>query len=118
MTPRYEQCTIFRISEDSITGEQTLTSVRVYQCSIKIGGKTKFVDNSGSEYYPASTFWVRSSDLLHGDNVTPKSGDFIVRGDYRDNTSLPEGSEKIRSVMIHSHAKFGQPDSYTIGTSA
>ena len=118
MIPRYETCTIFKFSKDMISGLKTLTGVRVYQCETRQGGNTKFADSSGVEYYPLSTFWVRSNDALKGNHTEPVQNEYIVLGDYYDSTELPEGARKIRSVTIHSNAKFGQPDSYTIGVSS
>lgn len=118
--PRYNQCTIWRMGKrDPLTGLETVASVRTYQCEVKRGGKAKFADRTGSEFYPASTFWVREGDLLEGDHIEPKQGEMIAKGLHTGVTNPAEaGAEVIRAVMIHDHKKFGELESYTIGTTA
>lgn len=117
--PRYNVCTIWSIGEtDPITGLPGLASPRVYKCSLKKGGKTKFVDSSGAEFYPKSTFWVRSNELVSGVHSEPVFNEVVAKGDHR-NVGEPSsvGAEVIKSVAVNDHAKFAQSESYVIGTS-
>ena len=120
MIPRYEVCTVWpKGATDPFTGIATWGSPVVYQCEIARGGKTKLSDRSGAEFYPTSTFWVRSGDVISGTHTEPKESSMIARGNH-DGTIDPSSTdaESVRGVMVHSNAKFGQADSYTIGTSA
>lgn len=118
--PRYEKCTIWELgARDPFSGLETSGVARVYTCEARKGGKVQYSDSTGSEFFPKSTFWVRESDIdssfLH---VEPEEGWQIARGDHRDVTDPSSvGAETIKGLMIHSNAKFGEADSYTIGTS-
>jgi len=114
---RYKTCTIFaRSVKDPSTGLETLGDARVYTCSRRQGGSSKLVDSTGSEFYPKSTFWVRESDLISGVHIEPHTGEMIVLGDQSTSTPQDAGAEVVRSVTIHDHTKFGESDSYVIGT--
>jgi hypothetical protein len=117
---RYNKCTIWgKGTTDPFTGLETLGEARVYKCEVKRGGNTKLSDRTGSEFYPASRFWVRLSDLVSGIHTEPKEGEMIAEGDHAG-LSDPStvGAEVIRAVMVHNHVKFGESESYTIGTKA
>jgi hypothetical protein len=118
--PRYQICTIWsKGTRDPFTGLDTLGTARVYKCSVRRGGKTKLSDRTGSEFYPASTFWVRLSDLVSGTHAEPQEGEVIAKGDHSGISDPSEvGGEIIRAVMVHDHTKFGESESYTIGTNA
>lgn len=118
--PRYNICTIWGAGvTDPFTGLETLGDVRTYKCALKKGGKTKFVDRTGSEFYPSSTFWVRESDLVSGVHKDPGESEMIAKGSHAGITTPSEvGAERIKSVFVHDHLKFGESESYTIGTSA
>ena len=120
MVPRYNKCTIWgKGTKDPLTGLETLGEARVYMCEVRRGGKTKFADRTGSEFYPSSTFWVRLSDLFYGVHVEPQEGEMIAKGDHAGVTTPSDvGAEIIRAVMVHDHTKFAEPESYTIGTVA
>ena len=117
---RFNICTIWtRGATDPFTGLESLGLARVYKCEVKRGGKTKLSDRTGSEFYPASTFWVRLSDLVSGVHVEPNEGEMIAKGDHSGITTPSDvGAEIIRAVVVHDHTKFGEADSYTIGTNA
>ena len=118
--PRYETCTIWSLgSRDPFTGLQTTGQARVYTCEARKGGKVQYSDSTGSEFYPKSTFWVRSGDIQSSYiHTEPEEGWLIARGEHGDVTDPSSVSaETIKGVMVHSNAKFGQSDSYTIGTS-
>lgn len=120
MIQRFNKCTIWgKGTKDPLTGLETLGDARVYKCEVKRGGSTKLADKTGSEFYPASTFWVRLSDLVTGVHVEPKEGEMIAQGEH-GSVSVPSdvGAEIIRAVLIHNHVKFGETESYTIGTNA
>ena len=114
---RFNQCTIFTLGKrDPFTGLQPIESARSYQCSLKRGSNVKLVDSTGSEYYPASMYWVRESDLLDGTHSEPKNGEMIAKGVHDISvTPADVGAEFIKSIMIHDHLKFGESESYTIG---
>lgn len=117
---RYNQCTIWRKGErDQVTGRETVGESRTYQCEVKRGGTSKFVDKTGEEFYPSSTFWVRESDLIDGAHSEPVQDELIAQGLHND-IAEPDtvNAEAIRAVTVHNHAKFGESDSYTIGTKA
>jgi hypothetical protein len=118
--PRYNICTVWGKGEtDPFTGLETLGDVRVYKCALKRGGKTKLADLTGSEFYPASTFWVRESDLVSGVHVEPQEGEMIAKGSHIGITTPADvGAEVVRTVIIHDHTKFSESESYTIGTNA
>jgi len=118
--PRYNLCTIWsKGATDPYTGLETLGEVRVYKCAVKRGGSTKLADRTGSEFYPSSTFWVRLSDLVSGVHKEPSESEIIAKGDHTGITTPADvGAEGIRSVTVHDHLKFGETESYTIGTSA
>jgi len=103
---------------DPITGLPGTATPRVYKCSLKKGGTAKFVDSSGAEFHPKSTFWVRSGELVSGVHSEPVFNEVIAKGDHR-NVGDPSSvsAEIIKSVTVNDHAKFGQGESYTIGTS-
>ena len=118
--PRYNQCTIWTLGEeDPRTGLRQPSIAREYQCERSQGGKTKLTDNKGAEFYPSSTFWIRSNDLLSGVHAEPKAGELIAYG-LHSAVSDPStvGAEVVRGVIVHSNAKFSESDSYTVGTSA
>lgn len=116
--PRYETCTIWEPGAiDPFTGLESAGTARVYTCEARKGGKTQYSDATGSEFYPKSTFWVRSNEITSGGHAEPKEDWQIARGDHSAVTDPSTvGAEIIRGVMVHSNAKFGEPDSYTIGT--
>jgi hypothetical protein len=118
--PRYNKCTIWtQGTRDPLTGLKTAGVARVYKCEVKRGGSTKFADKTGAEFYPSSTFWVRLSDLVTGTHIEPKEGEMIAQGDQSAVTDPSTvGAEIIRAVLIHNHVKFGESESYTIGTNA
>ena len=120
MIDRYNICTIWSKGVcDPFSGVQTAGTARVYVCEVKRGGKTKFFDSTGSEFYPTSTFWVRLSDLSSGVHTEPKGGEMIAQGDHSGVTVPSDvGAEEIKAVIIHNHAKFGESDSYTIATNS
>ena len=118
--PRFNKCTVWsKGTMDPLSGLETLGESRVYKCEVKRGGSTKFADKKGVEFYPASTFWVRLSDLVSGVHVEPQEGEMIVQGEH-NSAILPSsvGAEIIRAVKVHNHVKFGETESYTIGTNA
>lgn len=118
--PRYNKCTIWsKGASDPFTGLEALGDARVYACEVKRGGSTKLADKTGSEFYPSSTFWVRLSDLATGVHIEPQEGEMIAQG-VHDGITTPSdvGAEIIRAVVIHNHVKFGETESYTIGTKA
>jgi len=117
---RFNTCTIWSSGgTDPFTGLSALGEARTYKCEVKRGGKTKLADKTGSEFYPSSTFWVRLSDLASGTHIEPQEGEMIAKGDHTGITDPSEvGAEVIRAVVVHDHAKFGESESYTIGTSA
>ena len=118
--PRFNKCTIWSAgTPDPFTGLETLGTARVYVCEVRRGGKTKLADRTGSEFYPSSTFWVRLSDLDSGIHTEPQEGEMIAKGDH-SGVTIPSdvGAEVVRAVVIHDNTKFGQSESYTIGTSA
>ena len=114
---RYDTCTVWEPGQrDPETNLITAGVSRVYQSEAAKGGKISY-SNKGSEFYPKSTFWFRSDDLLDGDaHKEPQEDWMIARGSH--NGAKPEdvGAEVIKMVNVHSNIKFGQPDSYTIGT--
>lgn len=114
---RYELCTLWTPGAyDPIEDKETLGDVLVYQCESAQGGNTPYTAK-GVEFYPKSTFWVRSDDIVSGAHQEPQEGWLIARGDHRDvSDPATVGAEPVKGVMVHSNAKFGQPDSYTIGT--
>lgn len=116
--PRFKQCTIWtQAPKDPITGYPGAKIPRVYTCSRKKGGMTKFADNSGAEFYPKSTFWVRSGELVAGAHSEPVNGEFVALGNHigvSDPSTV--GAEEIKSVTVHDHEKFAQGDSYVIAT--
>ncbi|AZU97934.1 hypothetical protein [Vibrio phage LP.1] len=115
--PRYEKCTIWTSGEyDPIEDKETLGDILVYTCESAKGGKTSYSSN-GVEFYPKSTFWLRSGDIVSGTHQEPQEGWLIARGDH-SGVSDPStvGAEPIKGVMVHSNAKFGEADSYTVGT--
>lgn len=118
--PRYNKCTIWtKGAVDPLTGIAALGDARVYKCEVKRGGSSKLSDKKGAEFYPASTFWVRLSDLVTGAHVEPKEGDMIAKGSHYD-VAVPSdvNAEVVRAVLVHNHVKFGESESYTIGTDA
>jgi translation elongation factor EF-Tu-like GTPase len=118
--PRYNKCTIWAAGEtDPRTGAKTLGDARVYKCEVKRGGKIKYADKTGSEFYPSSTFWVRLSDLVTGVHIEPNEGEMIAQGDQLAITNPADVSaEIIKAVVIHNHVKFNESESYTIATSS
>ena len=120
MIPRYNTCTIWsKGAKDPVTGLYAYTNVRTYACEVKIGGSTKFADKTGDEFYPASTFWVRLSDLKSGVHIRPKENEMIAEGDHLTVTNPSTvGAETIRAVKVHNHLKWGESESYTIGTNS
>lgn len=118
--PRYNTCTIWgKGTKDPLTGLETLGETRSYKCEVKRGGSTKLADKTGSEFYPSSRFWVRLSDLVTGVHVEPSEGEMIAEGAHTGVTEPADvGGEVIRAVLVHDHKKFGESQSYTIGTSA
>lgn len=118
--PRYNKCTLWsQGTRDPMTGLTPAGQARVYKCEVKRGGSTKFVDRTGSEFYPSSTFWVRLSDLVTGAHIEPKEGEMIAQGEH-SGVTVPStvGAEVIKAVTVHNHVKFGETESYTIGTSS
>lgn len=115
---RFNKCTIWiKGEEDSFSGFPSEAVPRVYMCEVKRGGTTKNVDKSGVEFFPASTFWVRESDLISGIHSEPKEGEMIAKGDHFDSVDFSAfDAEAIKGVKVHDHAKFNESDSYTIGT--
>lgn len=118
--PRFNKCTIWtKGGRDPVNGRETLGIARSYKCEVKRGSSSKSVDKTGEEFYPSSTFWVRESDLISGTHSEPTDGEMIAQGDHTDvDNAVNAGAEVVRSVVIHNHAKFGEKDSYTIGTKA
>ena len=118
--PRYNKCTIWsKGTKDPLTGLTTAGASRSYKCEVKRGGSIKFVDRTGSEFYPSSTFWVRLADLVDGVHVEPTEGEMIAQGEHTGVTSPSDvGAETIKAVTVHNHLKFGEQESYTIGTSS
>lgn len=117
--PRFNKCTIWgRGSRDPITGRETLGAARSYKCEVKRGGSSKSIDKTGEEFYPSSTFWVREGDLIDGTHSEPVDGEMIAQGEHTDSDAVDSNAEVIRSVVVHNHVKFGESDSYTIGTKA
>jgi len=116
--PRFNKCTIWsKGTKDPFTGLETAGEARVYKCEVKRGGSTKFVDRTGSEFYPSSTFWVRLSELVTGEHIEPNEGEMIAQG-VHDGITVPSdvGAEIIKGVLVHNHVKFNETESYTIGT--
>lgn len=118
--PRFNKCTIWsKGAKDPLTGLITAGVARSYKCEVKRGGSVKFVDRTGSEFYPSSTFWVRLTDLVNGTHVEPNEGEMIAQGEHLGVTKPSDvGAETIKAVKVHNHLKFGESDSYTIGTSS
>lgn len=117
---RYNKCTIWtKGTSDPFTGLETVGVARVYKCEVKRGSSAKLADKTGSEFYPSSMFWVRLSDLVTGVHIEPQEGEMIADG-VHDEVVDPSsvGAEIIRAVSIHNHVKFGESESYTIGTKA
>ncbi len=117
---RFNKCTIWaKGTRDPLSGLSAPGVARVYMCELKRGGKTKFTDRSGAEFFPASTFWVRLTDLVTGAHIEPNEGEMIAQGDHSAVIKPADvNAEIIKGVIIHNHAKFGESESYTIGTSA
>lgn len=118
--PRYNKCTVWgKPVEDLLTGIETYGEPRVYMCEVKQGGSTKYADSRGSEFYPKTTFWIRSNDIYMGVHLAPSEGELIINGDWSAELNpINAGAEVIRAVLIHDHTKFNEPESYTIGTNA
>jgi len=118
--PRYNTCTIWsKGKKDPLTGLATLGEARAYKCEVKRGGFTKLADKTGTEFYPSSMFWVRLSDLVSGVHTEPQESEMIAQGDHTGVTTPSDvGAEIIRAVSVHNHTKFGESESYTIGTKA
>ena len=117
---RFNKCTIWSGGiTDPLTGLETLGEARVYRCEVKRGGKIKYADRTGSEFYPASTFWVRLADLVTGVHIEPNEGEMIAQG-VHDGVTTPSdvGAEIIKAVIVHDRKKFNESESYTIATSA
>ena len=98
-------------------GGLTYGAPTVYTCSIRSGGDTKLTDGKGVEFAPKDTFWVQPEDFVFGVAATPSVTWMIAEGDHR-NVQAPEtvGARQIRGRVIHRHKKFGQSQSWTLGT--
>lgn len=116
--PRFKECTIWTKGEaDPITGFPAASIPRVYKCSRRKGGRITFADTSGNEFYPKSTFWIRSGELVDGIHSEPTEGQYVALGNHigvSDPSTV--GAEEIKAVTVHDHEKFNQGDSYVVAT--
>lgn len=118
MVPRFKECTIWTMGKrDPVTGLPSAAIPRVYKCSRKKGGRVKYADSSGSEFYPKSTFWIRSSELVDGTHKEPTTGEVVALGNHMGASNPSSvGAEPIKAVTVNDHEKFGQDDSYVVAT--